>query len=60
MQDKLTEEHMKELNKFLIFFRTKKDDTLKEIDLDYRDYISDNLTDDMAIYNKEDVNKISF
>ena len=52
----LKEENLTELNKFLNFFKTKKDESLKELDLDYKDFIEYELKDN--IYNKEDVNTL--
>lgn len=44
---------MKELTSFLAFFNSKKTESFKEIDLDFKDFLYDNLQE--TIFNKEDV-----
>eukprot|EP01016_Furgasonia_blochmanni_P005395 TRINITY_DN12099_c0_g2_i1.p1 TRINITY_DN12099_c0_g2~~TRINITY_DN12099_c0_g2_i1.p1 ORF type:complete len:203 (-),score=72.75 TRINITY_DN12099_c0_g2_i1:335-859(-) len=53
MNISLQAENQAELGKYANFFRLKKDEILKELDLIYSDFDKNDLNDD--IYNKEDV-----
>jgi hypothetical protein len=44
-ENKLNANHFKEINKFLNFFNHKKEESFKEIERDYKDFLEDNLTE---------------
>lgn len=52
-EGKISSDHIKELKKFMAFFESKRSESFKEIDLDFKDFLYDNLTE--TIFNKEDV-----
>lgn len=49
----LAGEHQVELNRYLTYFRSKKDGVLKEVDQALNEFREDNVTD--SIFNREDV-----
>ncbi len=49
----LSEGHLKEINKFLQFFKSLLNESLKELQMDHKDFVTDSLTE--TIYNREDV-----
>ncbi|KAL4470089.1 hypothetical protein ABPG72_008748 [Tetrahymena utriculariae] len=54
MAEKLQNNQVKELKQYLAFFNQKKEESFKELNLDFKDFVSDNVQDS-TIYNKDDV-----
>ena len=49
----LKQEHQAELNKFLTYLRTKRENCFKEAEMTFDEFKTDNVIE--QIYNKEDV-----
>ncbi|KRX08149.1 hypothetical protein PPERSA_01694 [Pseudocohnilembus persalinus] len=51
----LNETHIQELQKLLGFFRNKRQETVEDIEPALKEFISDNISDETLMYNKDDV-----